>query len=102
MALRRPHAATSRRLASAPYCCWLALRPSRLRNSWVACQGCSAPVYGQIALAKLALFIVLLTLAALNRLALTERLAETRTGGARRLMQACLGGRARDDCDHSG
>ena len=46
--------------------------------------------YGQIALAKLALFIVLLTLAALNRLALTERLAETKTGGARRQMRASI------------
>ena len=46
--------------------------------------------YGQIALVKLALFIVLLTLAALNRLALTERLAESKTGAARRLMRASI------------
>ena len=49
--------------------------------------GLFGTAYGQIALAKLALFIVLLTLAALNRLALTERLAETTTKRARRQMQ---------------
>ena len=52
--------------------------------------GLFGTAYGQIALAKLALFIVLLTLAALNRLALTERLAETTCNAARRLMRTSI------------
>ena len=39
--------------------------------------------YGHVALAKLALFFVLLSLAALNRLVLTERLASDPSGAAR-------------------
>ena len=43
--------------------------------------------YGQIALVKLGLFVVLLTLAAINRLALTDRLAGTAPDAARRHMR---------------
>ncbi|HEX3402335.1 MAG TPA: CopD family protein [Acetobacteraceae bacterium] len=43
--------------------------------------------YGQVALVKLGLFVVLLALAALNRLALTERLAGTASDAARRHMR---------------
>jgi putative copper resistance protein D len=43
--------------------------------------------YGQIALVKLGLFAVLLTLAAINRLALTDRLAGTAPDAARRHMR---------------
>ena len=39
--------------------------------------------YGHVALVKLALFLVLLSLAALNRLVLTERLASNPSGAAR-------------------
>jgi putative copper export protein/mono/diheme cytochrome c family protein len=46
--------------------------------------------YGQVALIKLALFIVLLALAALNRLALTERLAGPTPDAARRRMRASI------------
>jgi mono/diheme cytochrome c family protein len=46
--------------------------------------------YGQVALVKLALFIVLLALAALNRLALTERLAGPNPDAARRHMRASI------------
>jgi putative copper export protein/mono/diheme cytochrome c family protein len=47
--------------------------------------------YGQIALVKVALFIVLLTLAALNRLALTDRLAGGTPDTARHVMRASIG-----------
>ena len=43
--------------------------------------------YGQVALVKLGLFVVLLALAALNRLALTDRLAGTAPDAARRHMR---------------
>ena len=43
--------------------------------------------YGQIALVKLGLFFVLLALAAINRLALTDRLAETAPDAARHHMR---------------
>ena len=43
--------------------------------------------YGQVALVKLALFVVLLALAAVNRLALTERLAGPAPDVARRAMR---------------
>jgi mono/diheme cytochrome c family protein len=43
--------------------------------------------YGQIALVKLGLFFVLLALAAINRLALTDRLAETVPDAARHHMR---------------
>ena len=43
--------------------------------------------YGHIALAKLGLFVVLLALAAINRLALTDRLAGTAPDAARRHMR---------------
>jgi putative copper export protein/mono/diheme cytochrome c family protein len=46
--------------------------------------------YGQIALVKLALFIVLLTLAAVNRFALTDRLAEAAAAAARRRMRTSI------------
>jgi putative copper export protein/mono/diheme cytochrome c family protein len=46
--------------------------------------------YGQVALVKLGLFAVLLTLAALNRLALTDRLAGTASGGAQRYMRVSV------------
>jgi putative copper export protein/mono/diheme cytochrome c family protein len=46
--------------------------------------------YGHIALLKLALFVVLLTLAALNRLALTERLDGAATDAARRNMRVSI------------
>jgi putative copper export protein/mono/diheme cytochrome c family protein len=46
--------------------------------------------YGQIALVKLALFVVLLFLAALNRFALTDRLAETTADAAPRQMRASI------------
>jgi putative copper export protein/mono/diheme cytochrome c family protein len=46
--------------------------------------------YGQVALIKLALFIVLLALAALNRLALTDRLAGPTPDAARRHMRASI------------
>ena len=46
--------------------------------------------YGQVALVKLGLFVVLLTLAAVNRLALTERLAGTAPNAARRHMRASI------------
>ena len=52
--------------------------------------GLFGTAYGQTALAKLAFFIVLLTLAALNRLALTERLAEAGGNAARRLMRTSI------------
>jgi putative copper export protein/mono/diheme cytochrome c family protein len=45
--------------------------------------------YGHVALVKLGLFVVLLVLAALNRLVLTERLAAI--SGARRQMQLSIG-----------
>lgn len=46
--------------------------------------------YGHVALVKLALFVVLLTLAALNRLALTERLAGSTPDVARQVMRASV------------
>jgi putative copper export protein/mono/diheme cytochrome c family protein len=46
--------------------------------------------YGQVALVKLALFIVLLSLAALNRLALTDRLAGPTPDAARRHMRISI------------
>ena len=46
--------------------------------------------YGQVALVKLGLFAVLLTLAALNRLALTDRLAGAAPDAARRHMRASI------------
>ncbi len=46
--------------------------------------------YGQVALLKLALFIVLLALAALNRLTLTDRLAGPARDAARRHMRASI------------
>lgn len=46
--------------------------------------------YGQVALVKLGLFVVLLALAALNRLALTDRLAGTAPDAARRHMRASV------------
>jgi putative copper export protein/mono/diheme cytochrome c family protein len=46
--------------------------------------------YGQVALVKLGLFVVLLTLAAVNRLALTERLAGIAPDAARRHMRASI------------
>jgi putative copper export protein/mono/diheme cytochrome c family protein len=46
--------------------------------------------YGHVALVKLALFVVLLTLAALNRLALTDRLAGTTPDAARRYMRVSV------------
>jgi len=47
--------------------------------------------YGQVALVKLGLFGVLLTLAAVNRLALTDRLAGAAPDAARRHMRASIG-----------
>ncbi len=44
--------------------------------------------YGQVALLKLGMFLVLLVLAAANRLVLTDRLADT--SGARRLMRCSI------------
>ena len=46
--------------------------------------------YGQVALVKLGLFVVLLALAALNRLALTDRLAGTAPDATRRHMRASV------------
>ena len=46
--------------------------------------------YGHIALAKLGLFVVLLALAAINRLALTDRLAGTAPDAARRHMRMSI------------
>jgi putative copper export protein/mono/diheme cytochrome c family protein len=46
--------------------------------------------YGQVALVKLGLFVVLLALAALNRLALTDRLAGTAPDAARRHMRVSI------------
>jgi putative copper export protein/mono/diheme cytochrome c family protein len=46
--------------------------------------------YGQVALVKLGLFVVLLTLAATNRLALTDRLAGTAPDTARRHMRVSV------------
>ena len=46
--------------------------------------------YGHIALVKLGLFAVLLALAAINRLALTDRLAETAPDAARRHMRVSV------------
>jgi copper resistance protein D len=46
--------------------------------------------YGQIALVKLALFTVLLALAAINRLLLTERLAGAAADAARRHMRVSV------------
>ena len=46
--------------------------------------------YGHIALVKLGLFVVLLALAALNRLALTDRLAGTAADSARRHMRLSI------------
>ena len=46
--------------------------------------------YGDVALVKLGLFVMLLTLAAINRLALTERLARTKADTARRAMRASV------------
>src|SRR5271166_4454047 len=46
--------------------------------------------YGQVALVKLGLFAVLLTLAAINRLALTDRLAATAPDTARRHMRVSV------------
>ena len=46
--------------------------------------------YGHVALLKLGLFIVLLSLAALNRLALTNRLEGTAPGAARRHMRVSI------------
>jgi mono/diheme cytochrome c family protein len=46
--------------------------------------------YGRIALVKLGLFIVLLTLAALNRLTLTDRLAASSSEAARRHMRISI------------
>jgi len=46
--------------------------------------------YGQVALVKLALFIVLLLLAALNRLALTDRLSGPAPDAARRHMRVSI------------
>ncbi len=46
--------------------------------------------YGQVALVKLGLFVVLLTLAALNRLALTDRLAGTAPDAARHHMRVSI------------
>ena len=46
--------------------------------------------YGHIALVKLGLFAVLLTLAAINRLALTDRLAGTAPDAARRHMRVSV------------
>jgi hypothetical protein len=43
--------------------------------------------YGQVALVKLGLFVVLLALAALNRLALTDRLAGTASDAPRHHMR---------------
>jgi putative copper export protein/mono/diheme cytochrome c family protein len=48
--------------------------------------------YGHVALLKLGLFAILLGLAALNRLALTDRLAGTAPEMARRHMQLSVGG----------
>src|SRR5208282_678676 len=47
--------------------------------------------YGHVALVKLGLFGVLLTLAALNRLALTDRLAGAAPDAARRHMRISIG-----------
>ena len=46
--------------------------------------------YGHVALVKLGLFVVLLTLAAINRLALTDRLAGTAPDAARRHMRVSV------------
>jgi putative copper export protein/mono/diheme cytochrome c family protein len=50
--------------------------------------------YGQVALVKLGLFVVLLALAALNRLALTDRLAGAASDAARRHMRISVAAEA--------
>ena len=52
--------------------------------------GLFGTAYGQIALVKLGLFVVLLALAALNRLALTDRLAGPAPDAAQRQMRASI------------
>jgi len=52
--------------------------------------GLFGTAYGRIALVKLGLFAVLLALAAINRLALTERLAEAALDAARRHMRVSV------------
>jgi putative copper export protein/mono/diheme cytochrome c family protein len=50
--------------------------------------------YGRVALVKLGLFVVLLALAALNRLALTDRLTGTTPDAARRRMRVSIAAEA--------